>query len=101
VKREIGNLKVKCENYMVGCSWTGLFKELMVWCVYFIVDYVLPSTQVHLKDCQFKSIVCSNPGCGGRVLLSEFEEHLKEKCLHRQVECKDCGKKMPFVELQV
>ena len=30
VNREIANLKVKCENYMVGCDWTGLFKELMV-----------------------------------------------------------------------
>ena len=30
VKREIDNLKVKCENYMVGCDWKGLFKQLMV-----------------------------------------------------------------------
>ena len=30
VKREIANLKVKCENYKVGCDWKGLFKELMV-----------------------------------------------------------------------
>ena len=30
VKREIANLKVKCENYKVGCDWKGLFKQLMV-----------------------------------------------------------------------
>ena len=30
VKREIAYLKVKCENYMVGCDWKGLFKQLMV-----------------------------------------------------------------------
>ena len=30
VRREIANLKVKCENYMVGCDWKGLFKQLMV-----------------------------------------------------------------------
>ena len=30
VKREIANLEVKCENYMVGCDWKGLFKQLMV-----------------------------------------------------------------------
>ena len=30
VKREIANLKVKCQNYMVGCDWEGLFKQLMV-----------------------------------------------------------------------
>ena len=30
VKREIANLKVKCNNYMIGCDWEGLFKQLMV-----------------------------------------------------------------------
>ena len=30
VEREIASLKVKCENYMVGCDWEGLFKQLMV-----------------------------------------------------------------------
>ncbi|XP_065917637.1 TNF receptor-associated factor 6-like [Dysidea avara] len=84
VKREIANLTVKCENYQAGCDWAGLFKDLMK----------------HLDDCQFKVIVCENLGCGERVLLSELEVHLKEECLHRQVECKDCGKKMSFIELQ-
>ena len=42
-----------------------------------------------------------NPGCGEQILISELEDHLKEKCLFRQVECKDCGKKMSFNELQV
>jgi len=30
VKKEITNLRVKCENYNVGCDWKGLFKQLMV-----------------------------------------------------------------------
>ena len=30
VRREIANLKVKCENCMAGCDWKGLFKQLMV-----------------------------------------------------------------------
>ena len=30
VKREIAKLKVKCENYIIGCDWNGLFKQLMV-----------------------------------------------------------------------
>ena len=33
VKREIANLKVKCDNYQGGCDWAGLFKDLMVQCV--------------------------------------------------------------------
>ncbi|XP_065916370.1 TNF receptor-associated factor 2-like [Dysidea avara] len=84
VKREIANLKVKCDNYQGGCDWAGLFKDLMK----------------HLEECQFVTVVCKNPGCGERVLLSELEVHLKDKCLHRQVECKDCDKKMSFIELQ-
>ncbi|XP_065916378.1 TNF receptor-associated factor 2-like isoform X2 [Dysidea avara] len=75
---------VKSDNYMVGRDWTGLLNELMK----------------NLDGCQFKTIVCKNSGCGKQVLLSELEEHLKENCSHRQVECKDCGKKMSFIELQ-
>ena len=30
VKEQIDNLKVKCENFDVGCGWKGLFKQLMV-----------------------------------------------------------------------
>ena len=30
VKKEIANLKVKCENYTVGCDWKGFFKQLAV-----------------------------------------------------------------------
>ena len=30
VRKEIDNLRVKCENYNVGCDWKGLFKQLMV-----------------------------------------------------------------------
>ena len=30
VKKEIGNLRVKCENYKAGCDWKGLFKQMKV-----------------------------------------------------------------------
>ena len=62
--------------------------------------YILIS-QKHLDACQFVTMECKNPGCGEQVLLSELEVHLKEKCLYRQVQCKNCGKKMFFIELQV
>ena len=51
--------------------------------------------------CQFVTEECKNPGCGEQVLMSELDVHLKEKCLYRQVECKDCGKKMVYTELKV
>ncbi|XP_065917336.1 TNF receptor-associated factor 3-like isoform X2 [Dysidea avara] len=69
---------------MVGCDWTGLFKDLTK----------------HLDSCQFITVECKKPGCDERVLMSDLESHLKEKCPNRQVECKDCGKKMSFIELQ-
>jgi len=42
--------------------------------------------------------MCKNPGCGEQVLLSKLEDHLK-RCLKRQVECKDCSKKMSLIEV--
>ena len=35
VKREIANLVVRCNNYEVGCVWTGVFKDLMVCTAYY------------------------------------------------------------------
>ena len=29
---KIANLKVECENYMVGCDWTELLNEVCVAC---------------------------------------------------------------------
>ena len=58
-------------------------------CVHFVL-------KDHLEGCKYGI----NPGCGERVLLSEMEEHLKN-CSQRQVECKDCGKIMSFIKLQV
>ena len=44
---------------------------------------------------------CRNTGCGIRVLLSKLEDHLKNECLQRLVECKDCGQKLVFRDLEV
>lgn len=53
----------------------------------------------HLSTCQFITVECR--GCGDSVLLSELDEHLKNKCLQRLVECEDCGKQMQFRDLEV
>ena len=44
---------------------------------------------------------CRNTGCGDKVLLSKLEDHLKNECPQRLVQCKDCGEKMAFKDLQV
>jgi len=57
--------------------------------------------QQHLQECQYVTVECKNPGCGQRVLLSKIEIHLKEECSQRLVNCKDYGKEMCYIELQV
>jgi len=104
VKREIANIAVRCNNHEAGCVWTGVFKDLTVCTVFFYSKLLCLCTctlQKHLDSCEFVTVGCRNPGCGKQVLVSELNEHLKNKCLYRQVECEDCGKKMPFIELQV
>ena len=44
---------------------------------------------------------CRNTGCGDRVLLVKLEDHLKNECLYQLVECKDCGEKMAYSDLNV
>ena len=44
---------------------------------------------------------CKNTGCGEQVLLSNIEQHLKSQCLGRSVKCEDCGKELPFKDLDV
>ena len=49
--------------------------------------------QDHMQNCQFVTVECRNPGCYQQVPLSEAEDHLKNKCPSRLVECEECGKK--------
>ena len=44
---------------------------------------------------------CKNTGCGEQVLLFNIEQHLKSQCLGRYVKCEDCGKELPFKDLDV
>ncbi|XP_065899595.1 TNF receptor-associated factor 2-like isoform X2 [Dysidea avara] len=85
IKREINRLLVKCHNYEMGCEWKGLFKDLI---------------DQHLTSCQYITVECRNTGCGDRVLLSKLEDHLKNTCLQRLVECKDCRTTLRFKDLE-
>ena len=103
IKREINRLLVKCHNHEMGCEWKGLFKDLIVSCfIYYehVNSFVLLQDQ-HLSSCQYITVECRYTGCGDRVLLSKLEDHLKNECLQRLVECKDCGRKLAYKDLKV
>ena len=57
--------------------------------------------QEHVQSCQYITVECRNAGCGERVLLANIEDHLKNECLQRLVNCKDCGKQILFSDLEV
>ena len=87
----------------MGCEWKGLFKDLIVSLLFYLLDMlstILLQDQ-HLSSCQFITVECRNTGCGDRVLLAKLEDHLKNECLYRLVECKDCGEKMAYSDLNV
>ncbi|XP_065899584.1 TNF receptor-associated factor 3-like [Dysidea avara] len=69
----------------MGCEWKGLFKDLI---------------DQHLSSCQYITVECRNTGCGDRVLLSKLEDHLKNECLQRLEECKDCEATLHFKDLE-
>ena len=55
VKKDIDNLKVKCDNCTVGCDWNGLFKQLMV-CV--LPSYNELSSTLHFIATLTRVSVC-------------------------------------------
>ena len=57
--------------------------------------------QQHSQQCQYVIVECRNPGCGQQILLIRMEEHLKQECPQRLVNCKDCDNEIHFKELQV
>lgn len=54
-----------------------------------------------MLSCQYVTVECKNTECSEQVLLSDIDQHLKFHCLGRSVKCKDCGKKLPFKDLDV
>ena len=75
--REINALRVKCNNYVRGCSWKRTVGTL----------------QDHLAKCNFALVPCPN-GCNNRYILrKDLPAHLSDLCPEREYQCQDCGLK--------
>jgi len=66
-----------------------------------MLTYCILLQDQHLSSCRYITVECRNTGCGDRVLLSKLEDHLKNECLQRLVECEDCETTLNFNELKV
>jgi len=78
-ERMVKNLTVTCSNHMSGCEWTGELRNLP--------DHLNSSST---SGCQYQVVPCPNR-CGGTgILRSHLENHIKEECTHRKVQCVYC-----------
>ena len=75
--REIKELRVKCNNYVRGCSWKG----------------TVGTVQDHTAKCNFALVPCPN-GCKNEsILRKDLPAHLSDLCPEREYQCQDCGLK--------
>ena len=55
----------------------------------------LGALQVHVHDCDFMPVPCSNDGCDEVVSKRDVKQHELDLCRFKTTTCDDCGKKMP------
>lgn len=71
--RQIKALRVHCNNYGLGCPWTGELRHL----------------SAHEKWCTFARVECPNK-CSEVVLRMTLKEHAESKCPRRRFKCPHC-----------
>lgn len=72
--KEIFALMVYCRNSDQKCTWKGPLKQL----------------DAHIKDeCLFTIIDCPN-NCCQQILRNQIDEHNKDICPNRKIECEHC-----------
>ena len=81
--RRVKQLRLSCENQVVGCDWSGILD-----------DY-----EQHIKECGFMVVDCPNEGCEDKVARNVLEKHCTETCRRRLVDCACCKGKVPFDDL--
>ncbi len=73
LRREVGELKMHCQNKGKGCSWSGQLKHV----------------ENHLSaECNFGRVLC--PHCNQNILRVNTPDHLT-RCPRRPFACKACG----------
>ena len=77
-KRDISELKVKCDNIKRSCEWMGTIGTL----------------KEHVAKCAFSILPCPNKckKCK-HIMRKDLNKHLKEDCPNRESSCEHCGEK--------
>ena len=83
LKREILDLKIKCNQLKKGCEWVGELRE----------------KEDHDKQCEYVGEVCANK-CGEQVMRKAVRNHLEKLCPRRKTSCEYCCSTMEWKELQ-
>ena len=74
LKREVLNLKIKCDQHGKGCEWVG----------------ELRSRNEHSVHCEYVDEECSNK-CGEMVTRKAMTIHKEKQCQRRKTSCQHCG----------
>ncbi|XP_065656699.1 TNF receptor-associated factor 6-like isoform X2 [Hydra vulgaris] len=84
VERVILQLKVKCNNYLNNCQWTGELRAI----------------NNHLIFCEYQEVKCLNKRCSTSLMSKELCDHMETKCIYRSITCQHCNQKILFFEKQ-
>nr|XP_047130364.1 TNF receptor-associated factor 6 [Hydra vulgaris] len=82
IERVILGLKVKCNNFLKNCHWTGELRTI----------------NNHLTSCEYQEKKCFN--CATSLLRKDISLHMKVKCIYRLILCQHCNQEMLFSEMQ-
>ncbi|XP_065674987.1 TNF receptor-associated factor 3-like isoform X2 [Hydra vulgaris] len=84
IERAILQLKVKCNNFLKNCQWTGELKTI----------------NNHLRTCEYQEVKCLNEQCLTSLLRNELSNHMETKCIYRLITCQHCNQKIFFCNKQ-
>ncbi|XP_065675048.1 TNF receptor-associated factor 6-B-like isoform X2 [Hydra vulgaris] len=85
IERDILQLKVKCNNFLKKCQWTGELKAI----------------NNHLGSCEYEEVKCLNEQCTTSILRKELSDHMETKCIYRLINCQHCNQKILSCENQI
>ncbi|ETO36808.1 tumor necrosis factor receptor-associated factor 6-like protein [Reticulomyxa filosa] len=86
IKREILQLRVKCNNRESGCEWIGELNNC-TFCKK--VEYVRKDEAKHWEECEEYPIDCKC--CNQKVLRKQTEAHLRDECTDAPIACPNKG----------
>ncbi|XP_062507714.1 TNF receptor-associated factor 3-like [Corticium candelabrum] len=82
LKREILDLKIKCDQHEKGCKWVGELRY----------------RETHENECEYVEETCENK-CGEMVIRKEMKNHKEILCGRRVTSCDYCSVTMEWRDL--